>query len=30
MITSITEYLEDLKEAFIPTVAKAEDEVCFF
>ncbi|CCE62598.1 hypothetical protein TPHA_0C04470 [Tetrapisispora phaffii CBS 4417] len=24
---SVTEYLEDLKEAFIPTVAKAEDEV---
>lgn len=27
MISSIKEYLEELKEAFVPTVAKAEDEV---
>lgn len=27
MISSITEYLEELKESFVPTVAKAEDDV---
>lgn len=27
MISSITQYLEDLKESFVPTVAKAEDDV---
>ncbi|QEU60987.1 Qcr6 [Kluyveromyces lactis] len=27
MISSITAYLEELKEAFVPTVAKAEDDV---
>ncbi|SCW01155.1 LAFE_0D06304g1_1 [Lachancea fermentati] len=26
MISSITEYLEELKEAIVPTVARAEDE----
>ncbi|KAL6944787.1 hypothetical protein ACO0RG_001541 [Hanseniaspora osmophila] len=26
MIASITEYLEELKEAFVPTVAKAEED----
>ena len=26
MISAITEYLEELKESFTPTVARAEDE----
>ncbi|EDO15405.1 hypothetical protein Kpol_1063p16 [Vanderwaltozyma polyspora DSM 70294] len=27
MLSTITEYLEELKESFVPTVAKAEDDV---
>lgn len=27
MISAVTEFLEEIKESFVPTVAKAEDEV---